>query len=261
MPSVRPRLQPKEQEMPSRSIVKAAVRTARSLPRWPDLRVLDLSCGDGRVLELLARDGAQAEGTHFRQDDYIFKSPSAVLSQIPLHRGVDLTRPLAFPDGQFDLVLATEVMEHLPTCIPLLAEIARILKPRGHFLFSTPNIHCLQSRLRFLLTGQHELYGGRLGWQVPAGDLYSTHHNPVYFPVLHTLLHHNQLDIQRLVFTECPWSAALLAPLYPLVAAASALEACHAIRRSPAGGRDLLRWLLHPRLLFSNQLMVLARKS
>lgn len=247
--------------MPSRSIVHAAVRTARSLPGWPVLRVLDLSCGDGQVLDVLARDGAQAEGTHFREDDYILKTPSAVLRQIPLHGGVDLTRPLAFPDARFDLVLATEVIEHLPTYVPLFTEISRILKPDGHFLFSTPNIHGLPSRLRFLLTGQHELCGGRLGWQVPAGNLYSTHHNPVYFPVLHTVLHHNRLDIQRLVFTECGWSAGLLAPLYPVVAAATALEARHAIRRSREGGRDLLRWLLDPRLLFSNQLMVLARKT
>lgn len=246
--------------MPRKIIVERVTRCVGALPGWPRLRILDLSCGDGDLLEALSRAGGRPEGTHFRPDDYIFADPARALQTATIHRDVDLTKPLPFPDATYDVLLATEVIEHLSSCISLFAEIGRILKPGGHFIFSTPNIHRLQSRLRFLLTGQHELRGARLGWETAPGDLYSTHHNPAYFPVLHTRLHHHGFHIQRLVFTECNPFAFLLAPLYPVIAFATALEARHAIRRSAAGGKDLCRRLLHPAMLCSDQLLVVAHK-
>lgn len=246
--------------MPDKRIVRATVKALRSLPGWPGFRAIDLSCGEGRVLEALAAAGCRAEGTHFRSDDYICKRPSDVLRTAVIHDGIDLSKPLPFGDGTYDVVLATEVVEHLPSHSGLFAEAARILKPGGWFVFSTPNIHRVQSRLQFLLSGQHELRSARLGWDVPAGELYTTHHNPVYFPVVHTLLHQQGLRVARLVFTMAkPW-AWLLLPLYPLLCLGAAIETRHAFRRSREGGRDLLRWMVDPRLVFSDQLMVVAHK-
>ncbi len=247
--------------MPDKKIIDAVIRSVRQCEGWPQLRVLDLSCGDGHVLEALARDGARVEGTHYRTDDYIFKSPAAIVKQVKIHQGVDLSRTLPFADASYDVVLATEVMEHLPNHAVFCAEAARIVRPGGWFICSTPNVHRLQSRVQFMLTGQHELRSARLGWDIPASDLYTTHYNPVYFPVLHTLLHFGGMHVQRLVFTTCKRRAVLYAPLYPLVALAAALETRHARKRNPAGGRDLLRWMRDPRLLFSDQLMIVARKT
>jgi SAM-dependent methyltransferase len=247
--------------VPAKPIIDATVETLRTLPGWPDLRALDLSCGDGQVLTALAQAGCTAEGTHFREDDYIIQNPSEALQTATIHKGVDLTHPLPFPDATYDVVLATEVIEHLPSVIHLCSEVSRILKPGGHFVFSTPNIHRLHSRLQFLLTGTHEMRSARLGWDTPASELYSTHHNPLYFPVMHTVLHHNHLQIDKLVFTSTkPW-AYLLIPFYPLVWIATAIESRHSIKRSPDGGKDLLRWMQNPRMLLSDQLMVVATKE
>ncbi len=46
---------------------------------------------------------------------------------------------LPLPDRKFDLVMCSWVLEHLEQPLRVLAEIARVLKPGGHFLFITPN--------------------------------------------------------------------------------------------------------------------------
>jgi len=59
-----------------------------------------------------------------------------------------------FDDRSFDLIVFTEVLEHLSfNCIPLLRELARILKPGGTIYCATPNLAALGNRLR-LARGQ-----------------------------------------------------------------------------------------------------------
>jgi len=52
-------------------------------------------------------------------------------------RNEDLTG-LTFPDNEFDLVVSLEVLEHIPDFKKALAELYRITKPGGYFLFSVP---------------------------------------------------------------------------------------------------------------------------
>ena len=46
---------------------------------------------------------------------------------------------LPFGDAEFDLVLSFDVFEHIPNSDRHLAEVRRVLKPRGHYLLQTPN--------------------------------------------------------------------------------------------------------------------------
>jgi len=66
-----------------------------------------------------------------------------------------LDRPLAdcrFADAAFDLVVLSEVIEHIPEPeLPFLfAEIRRVLAPGGHLLLSVPNRLTLRNRARRL---------------------------------------------------------------------------------------------------------------
>ena len=45
---------------------------------------------------------------------------------------------LSFPDASFDLVLTTEVLEHVPDAERAEQEIVRVLRPGGYYLFTVP---------------------------------------------------------------------------------------------------------------------------
>jgi len=50
---------------------------------------------------------------------------------------------LPFPDRSFDLVMATDIVEHIADDAAALREIRRVLKPRGHLLATVPAFRVL----------------------------------------------------------------------------------------------------------------------
>jgi SAM-dependent methyltransferase len=53
-------------------------------------------------------------------------------------------RELQLPDGRFDLVLATDIIEHVDDDLAALRELRRVLKPGGYLLLTTiPAFHVL----------------------------------------------------------------------------------------------------------------------
>jgi SAM-dependent methyltransferase len=65
----------------------------------------------------------------------------------------NLNDSLPFPDASFDIVVLSEVLEHLPYPGISLAEAARICRSSGKLLGSVPNAVRLKNRLRFLFGG------------------------------------------------------------------------------------------------------------
>jgi len=235
----------------------------RGLPRYPDLSVLDVSCGDAEILERLMEDGCFVEGTHYVADDWILSEDRRIPDGIRIHEGVDLSAPLPFPNGAFDVVLCTEVIEHLDGHVGIVHELGRIVGEGGHLVLSVPNIHRIRSRWQFFLTGCHRLCQRRTSWDVPRERLYEYHIRPPDFPLLHTLLHQAGLQIQHLAFTRVEFPHHLWLPLYPLFYLAARLQ-IRPRSKYPAlrneGERDLLRWMTHPCMLASKQLLLCARK-
>lgn len=252
--------------MPQPHVTAAVLRAVRRLARYPRLRVLDLSAGRGEIAAALTRDGCAVRGTHFRADDYkTVGSPPPGTKEFPIDENVDLTRPLTYGDGSFDLVVLCEVAEHLPTYIPVIAEIGRVLEPGGFLVLSTPNLARLHSRWHFFWTGTHKLIRRRAGWDLGPDDLYAYHIGPVDFPLLHTLLHQAGLSIERLDVTRFKARHAWLLAAYPLVWIATRLETRRHRRGAAArfgeGEDDLFRWMTRPAMLASEQLLLTARKT
>jgi SAM-dependent methyltransferase len=54
---------------------------------------------------------------------------------------VDLSAPLPFPDGSFDTILCTSVLEHVDNAEQAMTEIARLLRPGGHALITVPFLY------------------------------------------------------------------------------------------------------------------------
>ena len=226
--------------MPQPFITRAVHETVRGLPGYPDLRVLDLSCGSGELLSLLERDGCRVRGTRFRDDDYIMEGAPSRVDDAIVDPDVDLQRPLPYADASFDLVLLTEVVEHLGDYAPVIREAGRVLAPGGHLVLTSPNLQRLHSRARFFWTGKHKLIRRRPGWDVPAAGLYAYHISPVDFPLLHTLLEQAGLRTVALGYTRVKLRHAWWMIFYPLYALCTRLEMRRqgsAERR--AGERDL----------------------
>lgn len=103
----------------------------------PGMKVLDLGCGDGQHLEYLAKSFSKRDlfGTEISQIrvDRVNKKGFTCAK-------VDGPR-LPFSDRSFDAIIFFEVIEHIPEVEvePLLHEIARVLKPNGVVVGSTPN--------------------------------------------------------------------------------------------------------------------------
>jgi SAM-dependent methyltransferase len=131
---------PREWALPG---VHAAAR--RLLAKVPRGRLLDLAAGEG-ALSKWARD-AGFDVTSTEIDEAIFR-----VHGIPCLEA-DLNHPLPLDDGSADVVTALEIIEHLENQYQFLREIARVLKPGGHAILSTPNEHNLQNRWNYFLTG------------------------------------------------------------------------------------------------------------
>jgi SAM-dependent methyltransferase len=71
----------------------------------------------------------------------------------------DIEGPFPYEDGRFDVVIFTEVLEHLSRDpLQTMSEINRITKPKGYLLLSTPNCASVRSVLRILRGGNPNIY-------------------------------------------------------------------------------------------------------
>jgi len=74
----------------------------------------------------------------------------------PLVNVAAVAEALPFPDGQFDLVICTQVLEYLPEPARAVGEIRRVLRTGGSALISAPSVFvrdCDQEYWRFLREG------------------------------------------------------------------------------------------------------------
>jgi SAM-dependent methyltransferase len=105
-------------------------------------RVLDIGCATGALLAEFRDRGWRTCGVEI-------STPQAEYAR--RERGLDIRdRPLEenhFSDEEFDLVLASHLIEHLNDPASFVKEVFRILDGGGRFMVTTPNIDGLQSRL------------------------------------------------------------------------------------------------------------------
>lgn len=96
------------------------------------VRLLDIGCGHGDVLQRAYRASAQAIGLD--PDIQALGKNSALRLKVGGDGG-----QLPFADASFDVITMTWVLEHVRRPAAFLAEIWRVLAPGGQVVFLTPN--------------------------------------------------------------------------------------------------------------------------
>ena len=96
--------------------------------------VVDVGVGEALALERMIPGGHLAVGLEYRIDKArAAKDRLDWLAPVSGDAGM-----LPFPDACADLVTCIELLEHLPTYRPAVAELARITRPRGRCVVSVP---------------------------------------------------------------------------------------------------------------------------
>ena len=121
-----------------RRMVHMLLRLAGAAP--PYGKVLDVGCGSGALLDELAASRAEVWGMDV--------SPLALdFCRLRGHERLvlgDATK-LPFKDGEFDVVTAIGVIEHLDDDATFVSEISRVLKPQGVLVLLTSSFPFLWS--------------------------------------------------------------------------------------------------------------------
>jgi ubiquinone/menaquinone biosynthesis C-methylase UbiE len=101
------------------------------------LRVLDVGCGTGYLLRLLATEYPQAtELAGVDPAPAMIAAAQQATGDRRLHFSIAAAERLLYPDGAFDLIVSTTSFDHWQDQLAGLRECARILSPGGHLVLA-----------------------------------------------------------------------------------------------------------------------------
>ncbi len=109
-------------------------RVLQLMQSRPPMRVLDVGCGPGWLAEALQAQGHEVTGVDLAREPGV---------DTRMHRFVQADLERGLPDevgGDFDVVVAADVIEHVRTPQQLLTEMTHRLRPGGTVIASVPNI-------------------------------------------------------------------------------------------------------------------------
>jgi len=115
-----------------RRIIRSLVEKICSTLGNSNPRILDVGCGTGANLKMLAEHG-RAEGVDISQQAVDFCHERG-LESVKLGAAEDLP----YENDSFDLVTALDVVEHLDDDVAGLREMRRVLRPDGRLLLFVP---------------------------------------------------------------------------------------------------------------------------
>lgn len=105
--------------------------------------VVDMPAGNGVTSQRLLEFGAHITALDLFPE--FFKVPGVICGK------VDLSEALPLASASADWIIFQEGIEHLPDQLKILKECARVLRPEGRLILTTPNTSNLRSKLAHLL--------------------------------------------------------------------------------------------------------------
>lgn len=101
-------------------------------------RVLDVACAWGGHAVAFAQRGCRVFASDLNNHAFSSLARFSEEHTLPLHILQADCKDLPFPDQAFDIILALELVEHIGPVEPFAREVARLLRPGGICVISTP---------------------------------------------------------------------------------------------------------------------------
>ncbi|MCP4399088.1 MAG: 3-demethylubiquinone-9 3-O-methyltransferase [bacterium] len=111
----------------------------RFIASWRDLNVLDIGCGGGFTCEVIAKKGAAVSGIDRSDVSIETAMIHAKESDLRIDYRGGSAENLPYEDDRFDVITCVDALEHVEDVAKVIAEVGRVLKPGGTFLFDTIN--------------------------------------------------------------------------------------------------------------------------
>lgn len=106
----------------------------------PHSSVFELGCGSGRyALQLAKQCGCRVLGVDINESGVRTACRLAEAVEIASacrFERCDASKPLPYPDGDFDAAFSNDVLCHIPSREHILGELLRVLRPGGRLVFS-----------------------------------------------------------------------------------------------------------------------------
>ncbi|MEL6977218.1 MAG: bifunctional 2-polyprenyl-6-hydroxyphenol methylase/3-demethylubiquinol 3-O-methyltransferase UbiG [Pseudomonadota bacterium] len=128
-----------------KNMVPARLRWFDRFIDWNGEAVLDLGCAGGFMAEALHERGAVVSGLDPAAEAIEAAKAHAAQEGRAIDYQVGVGEALPYADGAFDAVVCVDVLEHVTDVDQVLAEVRRVLKPGGLFLYDTINRNPLAS--------------------------------------------------------------------------------------------------------------------
>lgn len=139
-------------------------------------KVLEVGCGDGGLLYNLKEYFSELHGIDFASTrmKYCHDNLSRVNRKYSVIEGDFITHN--YNKEEFDCVVSTDVIEHVPDIYAFFSKVYECLKPKGYFIFSTPNLLRIDMRIKLLFGVFPSSSSGNQGLDSPIEELYDGGH-------------------------------------------------------------------------------------
>jgi len=121
------------------------MKTAPCYSKKDYYKYFDLELGDKKVLDIGSSIGSFKKSKKFNTtEDHLQKTKKYTTIDINPLSGADIigdAHELPFKDGEFDVIIANNVIEHFYDPARAVGEMRRVLKKNGHIYFTVPFLY------------------------------------------------------------------------------------------------------------------------